>query len=67
MSDSNMPITEAGVAVEPEVAHYELAFHILPTVVEGEVATIVNKLKGLEAAHSGSINGEKEPQQFDFR
>lgn len=61
-----MPITEAGVAVEPEVAHYELAFHILPTVVEGEVPTIVNKLKGLVTAHGGTITGEEAPQRFDL-
>lgn len=49
-----------------EVASYELAFHILPTVAEGEVAGVVMSLKEAIANASGSITNEEAPARFEL-
>ena len=41
MSETNVPAAEA----EREANAYELAFHVLPTVAEGEVASVVDTIK----------------------
>lgn len=65
MTDTNMPVTEAAVDT-PEVLDYELAFHVLPTVAEGEVANVVTALKALVAADGGTITTEEAPQRFEL-
>lgn len=49
-----------------DAAHYELAFHVLPTVAEGEVADVFASLKGAIEAAGGSITSEEEPSRFDL-
>ena len=49
-----------------EVSSYELAFHVLPTVAEGEVATVFEQLKKIVAKHGGEITTEEEPARFDL-
>lgn len=58
MSETNMPAAE--------VASYELAFHILPTVAEGEVATVFKKLKDIITEHGGTITAEEAPDHFEL-
>lgn len=58
MSETNMPAAEA--------ASYELAFHVLPTVAEGEVATVFQKLKDNIIKHGGTITIEEAPARFDL-
>jgi len=53
-----MPAIEAG--------SYELAFHVLPTVAEGEVATVFQGLKDLITKNGGEILTEEEPARFDL-
>lgn len=67
MSETNMPAVEAGVeANERELASYELAFHVLPTVAEGEVATVFQSLKETITKHGGEIMLDEAPIRFDL-
>lgn len=53
-----MPAAEAG--------SYELAFHVLPTVAEGEVATVFQNLKDIITKKGGEITTEEAPARFDL-
>ena len=60
-----MPVTEADVMTEaPERASYELAFHILPTVTEGEVPEVAQDLKTIITKAGGEITDEEAPAHF---
>ncbi|MFW6210405.1 MAG: 30S ribosomal protein S6 [Patescibacteria group bacterium] len=61
-----MPAAEAATVDTPEGATYELAFHVLPTVAEGEVPAVVTALKDKITAHGGSITDEEAPARFDL-
>lgn len=62
-----MPAVEAdNGADERELASYELAFHVLPTIAEGEVPTVFQKLKDIITKHGGEITVEEEPARFDL-
>jgi ribosomal protein S6 len=54
-----MPAAEAAQS-------YELAFHVLPTVAEGEVANVFNKLKDVITKHGGIFTIEEVPARFDL-
>ena len=58
MSENNMPAVEAG--------SYELAFHVLPTIAEGEVEAVFQKLKDAITKHGGNIISEEAPARFDL-
>jgi ribosomal protein S6 len=58
MSESQMPAAEAN--------SYELAFHVLPTVAEGEVAGVYTHLKTLIADAGGTITTEEAPERIDL-
>jgi ribosomal protein S6 len=58
MSEENMPAAD--------VAHYELAFHVLPTVAEGEVADVFASLKASIEAAGGTLTTEESPKRFDL-
>ena len=66
MSKTKMPAVEAGEAGERELASYELAFHVLPTVAEGEVTVVFQKLKDIITKKGGSIVTEEAPARFDL-
>ena len=66
MSDSNMPATEAMAPSEREIASYELAFHVLPTVAEGEVTTVFASIKDFIAKQGGTITIEEAPARFEL-
>jgi ribosomal protein S6 len=66
MTDSNMPATEAAVENERELNAYELAFHILPTVAEGEVQTIFDSVKAAVVTAGGTVTNEELPARFDL-
>lgn len=61
MSDKNMPAVEA-----TDVASYELAFHVLPTVAEGEVVSVFQTLKDIITTHGGELTLEEAPARFDL-
>jgi len=58
MSEENMPAADA--------AHYELAFHVLPTVAEGEVADVCTSLKSAIEKAGGTVTNEETPKRFDL-
>jgi len=77
MSDENMPAAEAEVVVgdadlsasnaqADERNHYELAFHVLPTVAEGEVAGVFDAVKTLITSAGGELTTEEAPERFDL-
>lgn len=65
-----MPATEAEVVAAPvsddERNSYEFAFHILPTVAEGEVPGVFEELKALVTKAGGEIFDEETPERFDL-
>ncbi len=65
MSDTKMPAAEAE-SVVPEMASYELAFHVLPTVAEGEVASVVDSIKSRITKAGGEITSEEAPARFEL-
>ncbi len=67
MSKTTMPATEAVVGIdERELAAYELAYHVLPTVAEGEVDTVTNTLKSVITSQSGTIFDEEAAKRFEL-
>ena len=58
MSEETMPAADA--------AHYELAFHVLPTVAEGEVTEVASALRSTIEAAGGTITSEEAPARFDL-
>jgi ribosomal protein S6 len=66
MSEKNMPAVEVDDMVrDSEISTYELAFHVLPTIAEGEVETVFNNLKDIITKH-GAITIEEAPARFDL-
>ena len=66
MSETTMPAAEANVALDIESNSYELAFHILPTVAEGEVAGVFESLKAQIIKDGGTITDEEAPERFEL-
>lgn len=67
MSENNMPAAEAeGVEDVLEHNHYELAFHVLPTVAEGEVNSVFDEIKATITGLGGETTGEEVPARFDL-
>jgi ribosomal protein S6 len=66
MSETNMPAVEAINTEELELGSYELAFHVLPTVAEGEVLNVFESLKNNIKKAGGEIIEEETPQRFDL-
>lgn len=66
MAEETMPAAEADVAASDEISHYEFAFHILPTVADGEVSGVFDELKALIAKHKGAVTNEEMPQRFEL-
>ncbi len=62
-----MPAAEANEAIlEGESNSYELAFHILPTVAEGEVQGVFDSIKTLITHDGGVLFDEEAPQRFEL-
>lgn len=61
-----MPAAEAAVTNDKDVMSYEFAFHILPTVAEGEVKEVVEKIKAQITKAGGEIFDQEEAKRFDL-
>lgn len=61
-----MPAAEAVGGSERELAAYELACHVLPTVAEGEVTAVFDRIKTAITAIGGQIVNEEAPARFDL-
>src|SRR3990167_9081468 len=66
MSETTMPAAEATSTSEVEFTSYEFAFHVLPTVAEGEVPSVVDSFKALITKAGGDIFDEEVAQRFDL-
>jgi len=69
MTETTMPAAEAAVAntgSDDERGSYEFAFHVLPTVAEGEVANVFETLKGIITKNDGELFDEESPERFDL-
>jgi len=61
MSEETMPAAEAA-----DRNSYELAFHILPTVAEGEVSGVFESIKSLITTNGGELTDEEAPERFEL-
>lgn len=62
-----MPAIEAEIRNdEQEIASYELAYHILPTVAEGEVMAVTQSLKDLITNAGGTITDTEDAERFEL-
>ena len=61
-----MPAAEAAQTDERDVLSYELAFHVLPTVAEGEVEGVFAQIKKLITDAGGEITSEEAPARFEL-
>jgi len=67
MTENTMPAAEVSHGVnEQELVAYELAYHILPTVAEGEVTAVTDELKALVAKDGGAITDEEAAERFEL-
>lgn len=68
MTETKMPAAEAEavVAHDDERNSYEFAFHVLPTVAEGEVEGVFNSLKELITKSGGEFFDEEAPDRFEL-
>jgi ribosomal protein S6 len=67
MNEVNMPVTEAvSHAHDGDIITYELAYHVLPTVIEGEVSSVTDELKAILATHHATITDEEAAQRFEL-
>lgn len=67
MSETKMPAVEAGeMTDERELVSYELAFHVLPTIAEGEVTKVVETIKNQIIRHGGEVTLEESPARVDL-
>ncbi|MFM2339587.1 MAG: hypothetical protein RLZZ360_223 [Candidatus Parcubacteria bacterium] len=57
-----MPVTEAG----REPVAYELAYHVLPTVAEGEVDSVTAEVKAFITKAGGQIFDEEVAERFEL-
>ena len=65
MSETTMPAAEANDVANDERNSYEFAFHVLPTVAEGEVAGVFAEIKAL-IAKVAEITNEEAPERLDL-
>ena len=61
-----MPAVEAEAVAVDERNSYELAFHVLPTVAEGEVTNVFETIKGSITKTGAEIFDEEAPERFDL-
>lgn len=66
MTETQMPAVEAVDGGERELTSYELAFHILPTIAEGEVHTVFETIKANIAKIGGILGEEELPARFEL-
>jgi ribosomal protein S6 len=65
MSEDKMPVAETNTSDFDERNSYEFAFHVLPTVAEGEVPSVFETLKA-QIAKVGEIISEEHPERTDL-
>jgi ribosomal protein S6 len=66
MSETTMPAAEATTTEFDERTSYELAFHVLPTVAEGEVARVFEEIKAHISKTGAEIISSETPERFEL-
>ena len=68
MIETTMPAAEVNLADVhiDERMSYEFAFHLLPTVAEGEVTNVFDSLRNIITKNEGEIFDEEAPERFDL-
>jgi len=68
MAENTMPAIEVeDVELDSkDVQSYELAFHVLPTIAEGEVNSVFEAIKDVIKKDGGEIIGEEAPERFEL-
>jgi len=66
MTETTMPAAEAEMVASDERHSYELAFHVLPTVAEGEVPSVFESIKAQIIKSGAEIFDEEAPERFDL-
>jgi len=66
MTENTMPATEAMYVASEDFTSYELAFHVLPTVAEGEVASVMIALKAAIVAAGGVVFDEEAAERVEL-
>ncbi len=66
MTESQMPVADAIDSTETEFVSYELAYHVLPTVAEGEVVDVTAAIKQLIAGQQGEVFDEEAAERFEL-
>lgn len=68
MVENKMPAVEVEEVEldSKEPQSYELAFHVLPTIAEGEVDTIFEAIKDVIKKEGGEIFDEEAPERFEL-
>ena len=61
-----MPATEATAETHNEVVSYEFAFHVLPTVAEGEVPVVLENIKSTIIKSGAEIFDSEAPERIDL-
>jgi len=61
-----MPAAEAANVDRDERNSYEFAFHVLPTVAEGEVPAVLESIKNHITHVGAEIFGEEAPERIDL-
>lgn len=64
MKKDTMPAVEASHDELVERDQYECAFHILPTIADGEVGDVVAAITKIITNHQGEVFDKEEPQRF---
>lgn len=65
MKESTMPAIETNASDFDERNHYEFAFHVLPTIAEGEVESVFDEIKA-HITKVGEITNEEAPERIDL-
>ncbi len=65
MTETTMPAVEANDGAFDERNSYEFAFHVLPTIAEGEVVGVFESIKA-HIAKEGEIIDEELPERIDL-
>lgn len=65
MTETTMPAVEANDEAFEERNSYEFAFHVLPTIAEGEVVGVFESIKA-HIAKEGEIIDEEQPERTDL-
>jgi len=66
MTETNMPVADANDVASGDRNSYEFAFHVLPTVAEGEVPAVLESIKAHITKTGAEIFDSEAPERIDL-